>query len=157
MEERTCYHCGTEISSTRRADAKYCSNVCANRIRNNRYYWNHQDEMRRRRWMHNSDVARRILTRVRSKAKHNNIPCNIELSDIVVPTHCPVLGLELKPNPGKGSGFHPDSPSLDRINPKLGYIKGNVRVISSRANLLKSDATPEELRLVLKDLESVYV
>ena len=45
-----------------------------------------------------------------------------------------------------------DRPSLDRIDGAKGYVKGNVRVISHRANMLKNDATIEELELVLKDL-----
>ena len=48
----------------------------------------------------------------------------------------------------------PDSPSLDRIVPELGYVKGNIRVISNRANHLKSDATLEEHRKILLDAEA---
>lgn len=43
---------------------------------------------------------------------------------------------------------HPNSPALDRINPKKGYVKGNVAYISSRANRIKYDADPKELRLI---------
>lgn len=50
------------------------------------------------------------------------------------------------------SGYFDDSPSIDRIIPELGYTKGNIRVISNRANLLKSNATIEELQKVINDL-----
>lgn len=46
------------------------------------------------------------------------------------------------------SGPQPDSPSIDRIIPALGYVKGNVIVVSQRANTIKNNATPEELRRV---------
>lgn len=44
------------------------------------------------------------------------------------------------------------SPSLDRLDSSKGYVKGNVRVISKRANQLKNNATVEEMRMVLADL-----
>ena len=44
-----------------------------------------------------------------------------------------------------------DSPSLDRIVSSLGYVKGNIRVISYKANRVKSNATLEELRKVYED------
>jgi hypothetical protein len=40
------------------------------------------------------------------------------------------------------------SPELDRIVPSLGYVKGNVLVVSRRANRIKTDATVEELQQV---------
>ena len=46
-----------------------------------------------------------------------------------------------------------NSPNLDRIFPKKGYVPGNVRVISQRANRIKSDATVEEMRAVLRDMQ----
>jgi hypothetical protein len=68
---------------------------------------------------------------------------------------CPVLGIAINANHGR-QGYFPDSPSLDRIVPSRGYTKGNVRVISQRANQLKSDATLAELRLVLADMEKLF-
>ncbi|WP_210240170.1 hypothetical protein, partial [Mesorhizobium sp. M2E.F.Ca.ET.154.01.1.1] len=63
--------------------------------------------------------------------------------DIFIPTHCPVFGFELK-----DGGDRNNSPSLDRIKPELGYVPGNIQVISTRANRIKNDATPDELRLL---------
>ena len=73
------------------------------------------------------------------------------MEDIVVPDVCPVLGIPIQKNHGH-QGYFDDSPSVDRIIPELGYTKGNVRVISNRANLLKNNAKIEELELVLEDL-----
>lgn len=68
------------------------------------------------------------------------------------PTHCPALGVELRP--GGGRSF--DSPTLDRIRPELGYVRGNLALLSSRANAIKSDASAEEVQKVatwLKQLQ----
>jgi hypothetical protein len=46
------------------------------------------------------------------------------------------------------------TPSLDRMDPNLGYTDDNVRVISMRANQIKSNATPEELlRIACAEME----
>ena len=66
---------------------------------------------------------------------------------------CPVFGVELERG---GEGDERDnSPSLDRIIPKLGYVEGNVVWISNRANILKRDATWEELQKVASWLKSI--
>lgn len=62
----------------------------------------------------------------------------------MIPAFCPVLGLPLYRNTG-GAAQGPNSPSLDRIDASLGYVRGNVAVISAKANAIKSNATPEEL------------
>ena len=70
-----------------------------------------------------------------------------------IPKYCPVLGIEIKSNTTNAP--LDSSPSLDRIDSSKGYIKGNVRIISNRANRIKSDATIEELRKVLEDYEKI--
>ena len=59
---------------------------------------------------------------------------------------CPILGIPMQWNAGKGMGKqNPNSKSLDRIDSSRGYVKGNVIIISWRANRLKNNATREEL------------
>src|SRR5579859_840043 len=65
---------------------------------------------------------------------------------IVIPSRCPLLDIPIFRSKG---GFSPNSPSLDRIDSAKGYIPGNVWVISNRANLIKRDATAEELNLLV--------
>jgi hypothetical protein len=58
------------------------------------------------------------------------------------------MPLEWSTYRGKGSGGIANSPSLDRIDPTKGYVKGNVWIISSKANTFKSYATHEELKIL---------
>lgn len=69
---------------------------------------------------------------------------NLLPEDIVIPDVCPVLGIELRHNYGK-NGPTDHSPTVDRIDNSKGYVRGNVIVVSFRANRLKSDATSAEL------------
>lgn len=55
---------------------------------------------------------------------------------------CPILGVEIKYGGGTKTN---ESASLDRIVPSLGYVPGNVQVVSLLANLMKNEATPEEM------------
>jgi hypothetical protein len=77
------------------------------------------------------------------RAERDGLEFSIDVSSLVLPTHCPVLGLELFIT-GEGRTDH--SPTLDRIDNKRGYIPGNVVVVSWRANRLKNDATLDEIR-----------
>ena len=62
---------------------------------------------------------------------------------IEYPKVCPVFGIKLD---WGMNGNQPNSPSLDRVNPKFGYIKGNVIMMSMLANQMKNSATPEQLK-----------
>ena len=92
----------------------------------------------------------KMLARAKSRAKKNNLPFNLELDDIVIPEKCPLLGIKIESTEVRNS---PNNPSLDRIIPEKGYIKGNVWVISNRANTLKNDATLQELELLVENLK----
>lgn len=72
--------------------------------------------------------------------------CDIEKSDLAIPTHCPVFGIPLFYSPG---GRTNNSFSLDRVDNSRGYVKGNVRVISFRANQMKGDLTIDEVENLL--------
>lgn len=82
----------------------------------------------------------------RRRARTRGIEFDIELEDVCIPEVCPVLGISLVPSVGSPKD---NSPSLDRIDPSKGYIKGNVAVVSYRLNRLKNSFTPEELLAVL--------
>jgi hypothetical protein len=67
---------------------------------------------------------------------------------------CPMLGIDMMPNIGK---MQDNSPSLDRIIPGKGYSKGNIIVISYKANRIKNDASLQDLKNVVLFLESLGV
>lgn len=93
-----------------------------------------------------------LITRAKARAKKYDIEFNITIEDLDFPEICPVLGVSLLQSKNKASD---NSPSLDRIDNTKGYIKGNVRVISWKANRLKNDASLEELQKIVEDLESI--
>lgn len=66
---------------------------------------------------------------------------SIELADIIVPSECPLLNI-----PINSYSEHQDfRPSVDRIDSSKGYVKGNVQVISFKANRLKNNSCGDEL------------
>lgn len=92
------------------------------------------------------DQRRWLFNRVRARALRSGLPFELTLEDIFIPKHCPVLGLELLPLGRIVRGAERDRiASVDRLVPELGYVRGNVAVISLRANRLKNDATAAEL------------
>lgn len=86
-----------------------------------------------------------MVVAARQRAKKAGVPFDLTAEDIAIPDACPVLGIPLEASFGRST---PQSPSLDRVIPKLGYVKGNVLVVSNRANVIKGDASVEELGLV---------
>lgn len=87
-----------------------------------------------------------LLSLARNRAKAKGIQFNLTVADLgKPPTHCPVLGFTLKYF-GQSKKNAPDNATLDRIDNEIGYVVGNVIIVSARANELKRDATPYELR-----------
>ena len=84
------------------------------------------------------------VARTRSRKKGTEFKINKE--DIYIPEICPILSISLT----KGDGYLPNAMSLDRVDNTKGYIPGNVRVISRKANLLKSSLTLDVLENIIK-------
>ncbi len=86
-----------------------------------------------------------LWNKAKTRSSNLNLPFDIERSDIVIPDKCPVLGIDLfitKKTLGD------NSPTIDRFDPAKGYVKGNITVISAKANRIKNNATLEELEKV---------
>lgn len=91
-----------------------------------------------------------IWERARKRARLNNLPFSLTVYDIPdIPSHCPVLGIEVRSN--TSAGPIDSSPSIDRLIPSMGYVPGNIRIICNRANRIRSDASAEELRKIADD------
>jgi hypothetical protein len=90
---------------------------------------------------------RSLLYNAKKRAEIKNVPFGLTADDIEIPEFCPILGMKLVVGDGLGSrGPRPDSATLDRIDLTKGYVPGNIQVISARANAMKNDANPDELR-----------
>lgn len=97
-----------------------------------------------------SDPIQMILWAAKTKCRKRGIEFSIDRSDLAMPPCCPLLGIPLYVAHGRRG---PNSPSIDRIDPSKGYIKGNVWIVSWRANHLKSNGTLEELKMLTTNLE----
>jgi hypothetical protein len=93
---------------------------------------------------------RGLYNRAKSRAKRFKLDFNITLNDIIVPKICPILGMPLMVS----EKMSDCSPSLDRINCTQGYIKGNIQVISAKANTIKSNASLEEIEKVFNYMKN---
>lgn len=89
-----------------------------------------------------NDPRLSLFEGAKRRAKLYNLPFSITLEDIIIPDTCPVLGIPIETGLPANS---PQLPSLDRNIPDLGYMPGNVTVMSLRANSLKKNATLEEV------------
>jgi|SRR5580704_5588273 hypothetical protein len=88
-----------------------------------------------------------MIQSAKFRAKRDGVPFNITNEDVVIPALCPVFG---KPLAQGNRQSHEWAPTLDRIKPELGYVRGNVQVMSHKANWLKNNASVEELQRIVE-------
>lgn len=90
----------------------------------------------------------RFLSKTKERSVAQNLPHDIDLEylESIATDECPVFKTPFVW--GQGNGTHPYRPSVDRIIPELGYVKGNVVFISLKANTIKQDVTEKELYAV---------
>lgn len=92
-------------------------------------------------------IAREMCYRSRLRAKQLDIEFNLDADYVLsiwpIENRCPVFGSVFVKD------IKSDCASLDRVDNTKGYIKGNVRVISWKANSLKSNGLLHEFKAVL--------
>ena len=91
------------------------------------------------------EVARSMYRAAKARAAKRGLPFNLEPDDIVIPSKCPVLGIPIIVGQPEATD---NSPSLDRVIGSLGYVKGNVLVVSNRVNRIKNNSTVPELQAI---------
>lgn len=96
---------------------------------------------------HRSNPLANMLSNAKARARRKGIEFSITAGDVVIPEICPALGIPLS----VGVGIAADnSPSLDRIDNRYGYVRGNVRVVSFKANTIKNAASIDELKRLVE-------
>jgi hypothetical protein len=153
-----CSVCGGQIRSDNKFGVCQRNPVCRAENRK-RYYWTDPEKYQEKQRLNRQNYPERhnayarkwrdknplvlSLKMARHRARVAGLPFELTLDTLPpMPDVCPVFGMPLKKNDGKKG---PNSPSLDKIIPALGYVSGNVQWISVRANEIKRDASPEEL------------
>lgn len=94
--------------------------------------------------------VKKVYNGLKASAKKRGIPFELSLTDLYdldYPLTCPILGIPLRFNVGQ---VKDNSYSVDRIDNSKGYSIDNIQVISYKANILKNNATIEELKLFSK-------
>lgn len=151
----TCLECQRLAAEKKRAyDIEYRPEYAARKTQLRRERWGATIKRAHQQRIKMPDGwLKHALGNVRHRAKKSGIECSITYKDLYMPDVCPVLGIPIEIKFGERALYNPNSPSIDRTDNSKGYIPGNVRVISLRANLLKKDATLDEIRKLLKYME----
>lgn len=116
-----------------------------NNTRYRSYYHKNKQQVKEKNiaWA-NDNFEKYTYNRVRQRAKREGTEFTITTEDIIIPEKCPFLGTLLIKKLGENLPTE-NVVSLDRIDSSKGYIKGNIQVLSHKANRMKNDATHEEL------------
>lgn len=164
LEDRVCLNCGktwkvatSKIAKTDKDKKRYfCTECCKilsmkdkkrlmkqlrEGFREKVYYEKRNSNIR--------NLKHCIWKRAKQRAEKHNMDFNITEEDIIIPEVCPILEVPLIYGI---KGNYEYSPSLDRIDNNKGYIKGNIQVVSKKANSMKNSASLEELHKFCKNI-----
>jgi hypothetical protein len=99
-------------------------------------------------------VLRKLLAKAKERAKAKGLffDLTIEWLETMVVSHCPITlqpidWLKEQVVDGRTS---PNSPSIDKNIPELGYVQSNCAIISHRGNTIKNNGTIDEHRRVVQ-------
>ena len=92
---------------------------------------------------------RHMLHNAKLRAERKGLAFDLTSEDIIIPEKCPILEVPLVIGTYNNYEY---SPSIDRIDNTKGYVKGNIQIISKKANSMKNSATLEELKMFCKNV-----
>jgi hypothetical protein len=154
---KPCKHGHVSERMVKGGACKQCRDIFSLKYRNeNRQVYNeycrikkkesYSKEKRRTQYVNN--IIREMYHAAKTRAKNKNIPFTITIKDVIMTEKCPVFNI---PFDYENKMF---SPTLDRINNELGYIPGNVKVISAKANRLKSNGTIQDFLKIIEYIKN---
>jgi len=106
-------------------------------------------------------IAAEIVRRTKHISKKKKLDFNLDVSWVYqrlldIDWKCELTKLPMRKNREKVNhkheGFMWDSISIDKIDPKLGYVKDNVRFISNIINLFKHKGTDAHMYMLAENL-----
>lgn len=100
----------------------------------------------------NRSPAYKLKRSARQRALDSGIPWNIAEDDIVVTPNCPICGTEMRCSSQRGGTS--SSPTLDKVRPELGYVKGNIAVICKLCNSTKGRGSSALHRKIAEYIDS---
>ena len=98
-----------------------------------------------------------LLSEAKRRAKANGLPYDLtrQWAELRWTGHCEVSGIPFRRSPGKGGPSY-YSPTIDRIDPKLGYVLGNCRFILNAINVFKGRQGDAEMLQVAAAIVERY-
>jgi len=145
----------------------------AKREANKRHYEAHRDEQleRMRSWKarnpeknlessrkwQKATPERTLLTQCKCNARQRSLPFDLTLDllkSMLKGMTCAATGLPLtfEREPGEKYRRSPWFPSIDRIDNSLGYVPGNIRIVCSLYNFMRSNHADEDVLTVARAL-----
>lgn len=162
VEVRTCINCGKEwnVVNKRTTPLTRIQCFCKECISNlsiwdrKKIMMNHDTTLRTKyledkRTEFIKSYKKQILHRTKRRALEKGLYFNLVEEDIIIPEYCPLLEIPLVIGT---KNEYENSPSIDRIDNNKGYIKGNIQIISKKANSMKNSASYEELMIFYKNI-----
>ncbi len=111
------------------------------------------DNARERNRQHKmEDPLNHMYSRLKKSAKDDNKVFSIKLEDLKFSDRCPIYGTEWDLSHIRSD----QTPTVDRVDNTKGYIKGNVKIISWKANRLKHTASLKEIEALAKYMKEHY-
>lgn len=96
-----------------------------------------------------TEPALKLFRQAKQRSDRKLIDFNIDVSDIIIPEVCPLLNVPFI----IGTNYDYEyTHSIDRIDTTRGYVKGNVWVVSKKANSMKNSGTIQELLIFAKNI-----